>query len=158
MSQPTVIRIWSLAVLGFGTLVASAANAAGTAPPAEASAGGISAGTGAAIPQRTLAYEPIAPGMLARTLFATTQTGPITVEMVDILVGPGQTAQLPAMQFAALLDIEAGTALLSLDGKAVAAKLGSVISVNQGQSIGVDNRRGGRAFVARLIKLSAAGR
>src|SRR5712691_7724987 len=143
MSQPTVIRIWSLAVLGFGTLVASAANAAGT---------------GAAIPQRTLAYEPIAPGMLARTLFATTQTGPITVEMVDILVGPGQTAQLPAMQFAALLDIEAGTALLSLDGKAVAAKLGSVISVNQGQSIGVDNRRGGRAFVARLIKLSAAGR
>lgn len=157
MLQPTMIRICAVAVIGIGTLVAPA-NAAGTAPPAEASAGGISPGTGVATPQPTLTYQPIAPGMLARTLFATTQTGPVAVEIVDILVGPGQTAQLPAMQFAALLNIEAGAALLSLDGKAVAAKLGGVISVNQGQSIAVDNRRGGRPFIARLIKLSAAGK
>jgi hypothetical protein len=45
------------------TLVAPA-NAAGTAPPAEASAGGISPGTGVAIPPPTLTYQPIAPGMI----------------------------------------------------------------------------------------------
>jgi hypothetical protein len=125
------------------------------APPIEASPGKSAAGAGGAGAVEPLSYEVIAPGLLARTLFATTATDPLGVAFVDILVGPGQITQLPAAGFAALVDIEAGNALLSVDGRSVTARPGTAIAVAQGQVIEIDNQREERPFLARLIELKA---
>jgi hypothetical protein len=55
--------------------------------------------------------------------------------------------------FAALVDIEAGNALMSLDGKSVTVRPGAAIEVAQGQVIEIDNQREERPFLARLIEL-----
>jgi hypothetical protein len=108
-------------------------------------------------PASRLDYAQIAPGLLARSLFTTKEAGPLTVEIVDILVAPGTSAQLPAAQFAALLEIEAGAPLLALDGKPVALDSGKLLGIDQGRSLTIDNRQERRAAVARLIKLQAPG-
>jgi hypothetical protein len=135
-----------------GLLVAESSFAAGpVVPPAEAVlAGGAPAA-------RTLRYTEVAPGLLARSLFATTKAGPVAVEIVDLLVGPGQSVRLPAAQFAGLLAIEAGAPLLSVDGKSAAIEPGRLLGIDQGRSLTIDNRREKRAVFARLIKLQAQG-
>jgi hypothetical protein len=134
-----------------GVLVADNTRAAGPVPPAEAV---IASGAPAA---RTLRYAEVAPGLLERSLFATTEAGPLAIEIVDILVGPGQSVQLPAAQFAVLLEIEAGAPVLSVDGKSAAVEPGRLLGVDQGRSLTIDNRRENRAVFARLIKLQAQG-
>jgi len=146
--------------IGFATV----ALAGDAAPPAAASVSRPSASASVRSPalslgatEPTSGYQLIATGLLARTLFATANAGPISVEMLDLLVGPGQIARLPNGPFAALLDVEAGSAVLLLGGERVATETGSAISIAQGQTIVIDNRRGHRNFLARLIKLSAKG-
>src|SRR5712664_2475727 len=113
MSCITTLFVSSFSVLGLAACgLFCSADAA--APPAEA-------GASAVVAVRNLAYQEIAPGLLARTVFATTAAGPIAVEIIDILVGPGQNVQLPAGS-AALLDIQAGAPALSVAGKSVEAK------------------------------------
>lgn len=102
-------------------------------------------------------YRQAAPGLLTRTRFSTSQAGPIAVEIVDILVGPGQAAKIPRTGFAGLLEVQAGSPGLLVDGKTQAATPGSVVGINEGQSVEIDNTREDRPFVARLIKLSAPG-
>jgi hypothetical protein len=99
-------------------------------------------------------YRQIAPGLLGRTVFSTSQAGPVAVQIMDILVGPGKSATIPNIGFAALLEVEAGDARITLDDKAAAAGQTNVIAVSQGQTIGIDNSGDARSFVARLIRLS----
>jgi len=118
------------------------------APPIEA------APTGVAPTAEPDAYRQTTSGLLARTIFSTSQTGGIAVEIVDLLVGPGQVTHLPKAGFAALLEVQAGRPALLVDGKAVMATPGGVISINEGQSLAIDNTSEQRPFIARLIKLS----
>jgi hypothetical protein len=128
--------------------------AAAAAPPIEASPSKPAEGPGGArAVGQPPSYEVIAPGLLARTLFTTAATEPLGIAFVDILVGPGQSARLPAAGFAALVDIEAGNALLSLDGQSVTVRPGTAIEVAQGKVIEIDNQREERPFLARLIEL-----
>jgi hypothetical protein len=99
-------------------------------------------------------YRQIAPGLLGRTLFSTSQAGPAAVQIMDILVGPGKSATIPKIDFAALMEVEAGDATITLDDKAAVARQEGVIAVGQGQSIAIDNSGNSRSFVARLIRLS----
>jgi hypothetical protein len=153
------------AVIIIGRSCATEAIAA-AAPPAQASAVTSPAAEAPAPPPQTPVdpgtarsrYQPLVPGLLARTLFTTSATAPVAVDLVDILIGPGQSARLSANAFAALIDIEAGAALLSVDGKPVTAKPGTSIAIAQGQTINIDNRQGRRTFLARLVKLSATAR
>lgn len=99
-------------------------------------------------------YRQIAPGLLGRTLFSTSQAGPAAVHIMDILVGPGKSATIPKIDFAALLEVEAGDATITLDDKAAVARQEGVIAVGQGQTIAIDNSGDSRSFVARLIRLT----
>jgi hypothetical protein len=99
-------------------------------------------------------YRQIAPGLLGRTLFSTSQAGPAAVQIMDILVGPGKSATIPNIDFAALIEVEAGDARVTLDDKAVAAGQEGIIAVSRGQTIVIDNSGDARSFVARLIRLS----
>ena len=106
--------------------------------------------------QKTLpgSYRQIAPGLLGRTIFSTSEAGPATVQIMDILVGPGKSATIPKIDFAALLEVEAGDATVTLDDKVAAARQTEIIAISQGQTIAIDNSSDVRSFVARLIRLS----
>jgi hypothetical protein len=147
---PRRLVLVSLALAAVLPFIVSA-DAPAAAPPAQASI----AMRKAPVAPRSLTYELIAPGVLARTLFATDEAGPVVVQIVDLLVGPDQNAELPAQTFAALFEIEAGGAQVSLDGKVVTASAGGVIAVSEGQRLGIDTRQEARPLVARLIKFSA---
>jgi hypothetical protein len=140
-----------LCLTGIGALIVGP-------PAAHAQAGAVShieASPSGDQPRKVLpgTYRQIAPGLLGRTLFSTSQAGPVAVQIMDILVGPGKSATIPKIDFAALIEVEAGDATIMLDDKAV-ARQESVIAVGQGQTIAIDNSGDSRSFVARLIRLS----
>ena len=120
-------------------------------PPAEAVI------PGAALPTPRLQYREVAPGLLERSLFETTKAGPLAIAIIDVLVGPGQTAQISTTQSAALVEIEAGAPEISVDGKPAAAEPGRLVGIDQGHSLTIDNRQAQRAVVARLIRLRTQG-
>jgi hypothetical protein len=141
-----------------GASLAAAQSSLAPVPPAKSV---IVAGTPAAAastpttgpaPTPRLAYKEVSPGLLARSVFATKDAGPIEVEFVDILVGPKQSVKLAAIDSAELLEIEVGAPSLTADGAALALPPGRVVSIDQGHSIAIENRAD-RALVARLIKL-----
>jgi hypothetical protein len=108
-------------------------------------------------PASMLQYAEVAPGLLERSVFETTKAGPLAIAIVDILVGPGQSAQISTAQFAALVEIQVGAPQLSVDGKSAAAEPGRPIGIDQGHDLTIDNRQAQRGVVARLIKLQAPG-
>ena len=107
-------------------------------------------------PSPSLAYQAIAPNLVARTLFSG-PAGSVSVEIRDILVGPGQTAELPSGASAALIVVQAGSAAVKVDGKTAEPQTGGVFNVPQGQPVEIDNSRETRPFLARTYAFSATG-
>jgi hypothetical protein len=102
-------------------------------------------------------YQQWVPGLLSRPVFKTSETGNTTVEVVDLLVGPGHSSQPIRLAGGALLDVQSGSASLIVDGKAQRIQAGSVVPLAQNQKIAFDNKSEPRALVARLILLSRTG-
>ena len=92
---------------------------------------------------------------MARTLFSYSGEGQIGVEIDDIGVGPGQIAQFTAEGFAALIDVQAGSAHVSIDGKPAEPQSTGVFNVPEGVRVEIDNSNGTRPFLAREYKLNA---
>jgi len=102
-------------------------------------------------------FEQMAPGLLGRTVFKT-EAGSTTVEIKDIIVGPGKTSEVITLQGGAILDVQGGEATLLVDGKEQRVRPGNTVSLAQNQNIAIDNSRASRPLVARLILLSRPGR
>lgn len=102
-------------------------------------------------------YQEMAPGLLARTVFKA-DAGKTAVEIIDLLVGPGQSAEPIVMSGGALLDVQAGSATLVVDGKSQTVQPGAVVSLARDQRVAIDNSRAQRSFVARLVLLSPPDR
>jgi hypothetical protein len=113
--------------------------------------------TSPASPASKLQYTAVIPGLLERSVYETTSAGALALAIDDILVAPGESVEVPATQFAALIEIEAGTPQLSIDGKSATAEPGRLVSIDQGHSLTIDNRQQQRGVVARLIKVQARG-
>jgi hypothetical protein len=101
-------------------------------------------------------YQESAPGLLTRSVFKAA-AGSTTVEIIDLLVGPGKSSEPIVLAGGALLDAQGGSATLLVDGKGQNIQPGQVVSLAQGQQIAIDNSRGPRSFVARLVLLSRPG-
>ena len=162
-----LLSVWAL--IGADIVVsAGIACAAGAAPPAAAviPKGGPPAPFAApaetpaaspASPAPKQQYTAVTPGLLERAVFEAIGAGPLAIAVDDILVAPGESVEVPATQFAALIEIEAGAPQLSIDGKSVTAEPGRLLSIDQGHSLTIDNRQQQRGVVARLIKVKAQG-
>jgi hypothetical protein len=147
----TAVTIFAFAGAGF--VVES--RCAFAAPPAQASAASPTKDLARA-QSLSLTYQAIAPNLVARTLFSG-PAGPVSVEIRDILVGPGQTAELPSGASAALIVVQAGSAAVKVDGKTAEPQTGGVFNVPQGQQVEIDNSRETRPFLARTYAFSATG-
>jgi hypothetical protein len=160
----SVLLVLSACTLSGASLVA-AQTALAPVPPAKSVIVGASstaaakaaAPNGGVTPAPKLAYSEVSPGLLARTVFATKDAGPVEIEFVDILVGPKQSVKLAAAEYAELLEIETGAPSLSVDGVPVAFQSTRFVGIDQGRAITIDNREE-RAVVARLIKLKGLGK
>jgi hypothetical protein len=162
-----LLSVWAL--IGADIMVsAGIARAAGAAPPAAAviPKGGPPAHFAApaetpaaspASPAPKQQYTAVTPGLLERAVFEAIGAGPLAIAVDDILVAPGESVEVPATQFAALIEIEAGAPQLSIDGKSVTAEPGRLVGIDQGHSLTIDNRQQQRGVVARLIKVKAQG-
>jgi hypothetical protein len=155
-------------LVGADMFAAGSVRAAGPAPPAAAVIPGGGPPAPFAAPAETatdtqpaskpqLQYTEVTPGLLERSVYETTSAGPLPIAIEDILVAPGASVEIPATQFAALLEIEAGAPQLSVDGKSATAEPGKLVSIDQGHSLTIDNRQEQRGVVARLIKVQTQG-
>lgn len=126
-------------------------------PPAPFAAPAETPAASPASPAPKQQYTAVTPGLLERAVFEAIGAGPLAIAVDDILVAPGESVEVPATQFAALIEIEAGAPQLSIDGKSVTAEPGRLVSIDQGHSLTIDNRQQQRGVVARLIKVKAQG-
>src|SRR3954466_3469072 len=85
-------------------------------------------------------YEETTPGLLSRSVFKT-DAGTTSVEIIDLLVGPGVSSEAIILSGSALLDVQAGSATLLVDGKAQSVQPGNVVSLAQNQRISINNSR-----------------
>jgi hypothetical protein len=99
-------------------------------------------------------YRQMVPGLLSRSV-SKTEAGTVTIEIVDLLVGPNQRSEPINLQGGAMLDVQAGNAALLVDGKQKRVRPGEVMALAQGQRVAIDNSRESRAFVVRLILFSS---
>jgi hypothetical protein len=100
-------------------------------------------------------YRPAAAGWLEREVYRSPGDGKVPVELVDVLLGAGRAALVKQMPTGALLDVKAGGAIVTVDKKPQRIAPGVVIRIDQGQALSIDNRKGDRAFVARLIRVAS---
>lgn len=152
--MPVSVSIAILTLAGAGAILE---NRTFAAPPAQASAPGPTRDAVRA-QSPSLAYQATAPDLVARTLFSSSDAGPISVEIDDIVVGPGQTAQLSTENSAALIAVEAGSARVTIDGKPAEPQSSGIFNVAEGQRIEIDNSGETRPFLARTYKFSASGK
>lgn len=110
---------------------------------------------GAAAPAQVNAYREAEAGWLEREVYRSPAEDPVRVEFIDVLVGAGRIASVKAMPGAALLDVKAGQAGVSVDRQQQRSTAGMVIRIEPGQALSIDNRKSERSFVARLIRISA---
>lgn len=102
------------------------------------------------------AYREVDTGWLEREIYRSPAEDPIRVEFIDVLVGARRIANVKAMPSAALLDVKAGQASVTVDRRQQRSTAGTVIRIDQGQALSIDNRKSERSFVARLIRITAA--
>lgn len=105
-------------------------------------------------PATTNMYHGAKPGWIERGVYRSESDAKVSVEISDVLIGPGRAVVLKAMTTGALLEVKAGIAKISIDQKPQRISPGVVLSVDEGQALSIDNTRGRRPFVARLIRIS----
>lgn len=105
-------------------------------------------------PAITNMYRGADPGWVERGVYRSESDAKVSVEISDVLIGPGRAVVLKAMTTGALLEVKAGIAKISIDQKPQRISPGMVLSVDEGQALSIDNTRGRRPFVARLIRIS----
>ena len=161
--QKRILRPLAALLLSACGFVGSGGFAAEPAPPAAAAIPSGGPPTPFAAPAETpiavqrapaLQYTEVTPGLLERSVYQATAAG-VTID--DILVAPGESVQIAADQFAALLEIKAGAPQVSVDGKSVTTEPGKLVGIDQGHTLTIDNRQAQRGIVARLFKIRAQG-
>jgi hypothetical protein len=102
-------------------------------------------------------YRQLVPGLLSRSIFKG-DAGNNTVEVIDLLVGARKASEEIRTPSPAMLDVQAGDAMLLVDGKPQQLRPGAVVPLDRDQRITIDNTGGERPFVARMIVVSPAQR
>jgi mannose-6-phosphate isomerase-like protein (cupin superfamily) len=85
-------------------------------------------------------YAQLAPGLLARKVFDAASATGYNVEVLDLLVAPGQRATDVSLAGAAVFEVRAGNGALSRGGTTEEVKTGSTFALSQGTSFSLENR------------------
>jgi hypothetical protein len=96
-------------------------------------------------------YKQYAPGLLARTAYKSERAGGLTVEMWDMLVGPGQKSATASLPGGGVVQIRSGVGSITVNGKAQDGKTGTSFPIPEGQSFQVSNGSAEEALILRVI-------
>jgi len=84
-------------------------------------------------------YEQYAPGLLARKAYTADPVGKYSVELWDLLVGPGMKNEGATLPGGAVIEVRSGSGDAVIDGKSQKIKIGSVFSVAEGVKFSLIN-------------------
>jgi len=84
-------------------------------------------------------YRSIAPGLLARTRYVAESMGPYTLEVWDLMVGPGKTSEKTRLPGAAVVEVRSGTGTLSSGGKSVDLRIGTTAPLAEAADFALGN-------------------
>jgi hypothetical protein len=86
-------------------------------------------------------FQPVAAGLLARTVFSEQIASGVRVEVRELLVGPKQTTARHVLPAAALLDVRTAVAatITRGDGKPSALAAGATLRIVEGEAIVIEN-------------------
>ncbi len=100
-------------------------------------------------------FRQFAPGILARTAYVVTASGPYRVELWDLLVGPGRQSEAEMLKGGAVFEVRAGSGRIELDGKSQELRPGMTFAVPQGVRFAIHNRRDDLGISIRAVVVAA---
>jgi hypothetical protein len=103
-------------------------------------------------------FEQYAPGLLARTVYVAEGSGPFRVEVWDLLVGPAKRTEPASLPGGAILEIRSGVGLVAVDQKASDVRPGSMVRVDEGSRLVIENRDKDQGLSIRAIVIAARQR
>jgi quercetin dioxygenase-like cupin family protein len=152
-------KAFAFAVLGVPLFLLTACSRRNLAPQTEAPAARVATvreempGAVAALAPDTERnpYRQYAPGLLARTTYKSEEAGGLTVEVWDMLVGPGQKSASASRPGGAVVQIRSGKGTVTVSGKTQDGKTGMAFPIPEGESFQVDNRSAEEGLIMRMI-------
>jgi hypothetical protein len=87
-------------------------------------------------------YQPLVPGLLARTRFSVAETSGRRVQLLDLLVGPGKRSSRTSFEGPAVLELRAGDAVLTIGDRQQRISSGATVHIPARVGIEITNLRG----------------
>jgi hypothetical protein len=85
-------------------------------------------------------FHQYAPGLMARTLYSAPSGAGYRVEVWDLMVGPGRTADSVSLPGGAVFEVRNGSGVLRTGVKPQDITLGATFSISEGSAFRLENR------------------
>jgi hypothetical protein len=95
----------------------------------------------AQVPERVV-YESLAPGIVGAHVFRSDALKDVTVEVSDVILGPGKSAPDFLVRGVAIMELKSGEVETTIDGQTVRRRPGAYWVVRSGQRYAIKNLGG----------------
>jgi hypothetical protein len=85
-------------------------------------------------------FRQYAPGLMARTLYSVASGAGYRIEVWDLMVGPGRTADSVSLPGGFVSEVRYGGGILAVGGKTQEIRLGATFSISEGSAFRLENR------------------
>jgi hypothetical protein len=146
--QPPGLRAASLTVAALGLITACQK----PRPPAASEQQKTAAAPSPAalsnyVPQRP--YKPFSSGLLTQPVYVAESTGRHTIEVWDLMTGPGKKSEAATLPGAAVCEVRSGAGVITTAGKPRDVRTGTTFAINEGESFTIENRAPDTALMIR---------
>lgn len=98
-------------------------------------------------------YTQSGKGLLSAPAYTSGRLQAGAIDVADLLVGPHQATSSNRINVGAFIEVQAGAAFISVNGKRRAIASGTIVVLKPGDTFSIDNRREPRPVVARLVRV-----
>jgi quercetin dioxygenase-like cupin family protein len=108
--------------------------------------------------ERAPLFQQVVPGLLARTRFVADSAAGMTVELWDLLIGPGMQSDSTSFPGSVVLEVRAGSGRVTIGGQAQELRPGSFVRVPAGVAVAFTNTRDDLGLALRATVVRGAPR
>lgn len=102
-------------------------------------------------PPPATTFQQLAPGLLVRPVFSSRLPDGGTIELWDLLTGPGRQSDSTRLPGAAVLEVRGGSGRIVLDGKPQDVRPGTMLAVPDGSTVAFLNGREDNGLSIRAV-------
>ncbi|MCI0557092.1 MAG: hypothetical protein MN733_01245 [Nitrososphaera sp.] len=84
-------------------------------------------------------YEQLAPGLLTRTLFTASSGTDFSIEVRELLFGPGQRTSQVSLPGAAVFEVRSGEGIVTVSEQPQKIQPGSTFALSEGETFQIEN-------------------